>query len=121
MPVSAEDLVRLLALLAEEEEMKVTVHQSIKGGLIAGGAVGGAVGAWATKGTFRPVSQILIDMNKEQRMQLQEYFSTVATNITSDDFMALSKLVEGDDEIRRKMICSLRNYFNDELKMEILD
>ena len=50
MPVSPEELVRLLALLAQEENLKVTVKETMKGGAMAGaGAViggfcGGPVG-----------------------------------------------------------------------------
>ena len=50
MPISAEELVRLLAILAEEENLKVTVKESLKGGAMAGagavlgGMCGGPVG-----------------------------------------------------------------------------
>ncbi|XP_077982318.1 protein C19orf12 homolog [Glandiceps talaboti] len=139
MPVNAEELIRLLAMLSEEEQMKVAVRQTLKGGLIAGsfatvggllggpvgiavgGALGGAWGAWATKGKFRPVSDILIDMNKEQRVQLQEYFNLAFRSLTTEDFTALNKMVAGDEQVRRKMLYGLKTYFNDELKMVIVD
>ena len=50
MPVTPEELVRLLALLATEENLKVTVKETLKGGAMAGagavigGMVGGPVG-----------------------------------------------------------------------------
>ena len=50
MPVTAEELVRLLAILAEEENLKVTVKETLKGGAMAGagavigGMCGGPVG-----------------------------------------------------------------------------
>ncbi len=50
MPVSPEELVRLLAVLAQEENLKVAVKETMKGGAMAGaGAViggfcGGPIG-----------------------------------------------------------------------------
>lgn len=50
MPVTAEELVRVLAMLAEEEKLRVAVKESLKGGAMAGtgavigGFMGGPVG-----------------------------------------------------------------------------
>ena len=46
MPVTPEELVRVLAMLAEEEKLRVTVKETLKGGAMAGtGAViGGMLG-----------------------------------------------------------------------------
>ena len=46
MPISTEDMMQVLSRLATEEELKVTVSESLKGGLIVGGiaATGGLLG-----------------------------------------------------------------------------
>lgn len=43
MPVNTREIIELLCTLAEEERLRVTIRESLKGGLIAGGmaAAGG--------------------------------------------------------------------------------
>lgn len=45
MPVNTTEIIELLCTLAEEERLRVTIRESVKGGLIAGGmaAAGGFV------------------------------------------------------------------------------
>ena len=38
MPVNTREIIDLLCTLAEEERLRVTVRESVKGGLIAGGS-----------------------------------------------------------------------------------
>ncbi|XP_072168832.1 protein C19orf12 homolog isoform X2 [Diadema setosum] len=139
MPISAEELVRLLALLSEEESMKVTVKETLKGGAMAGagaviggmcggpvgiavgGAVGGAVGAWMTQGKFRSVPEILLTMNHEQREALQNYFRSVFSDVEAGDFDKLSRLVAENSSVRQMALNGLRGFINEQLKMQVVD
>ncbi|XP_038070024.1 protein C19orf12 homolog isoform X1 [Patiria miniata] len=136
MPVSPEELVRLLALLATEENLKVTVKETLKGGAMAGAgaviggfcggpvgiAVGGALGSvmarWKYKGTCRPVTDLLTELSKEQRDQLHEHFQPVLRECIVEDFASMNRLVNQDGEFRARMVQTLRGFVTDTMKLQ---
>ncbi|XP_054748675.2 protein C19orf12 homolog isoform X2 [Lytechinus pictus] len=139
MPISAEELVRLLAILAEEENMKVTVKETLKGGAMAGagaviggmcggpmglavgGAVGGAFGAWMTKGKFKSVPEILLTFNQYQRDSLYNHFRASFEGMEAQDFDKLSRLVTESASMRGLVMDSLRGFFNEQMRMQVVD
>ncbi|XP_011670547.2 protein C19orf12 homolog isoform X2 [Strongylocentrotus purpuratus] len=139
MPISAEELVRLLAILAEEENMKVTVKETLKGGAIAGagaviggmcggpmglavgGAVGGAFGAWMTKGKFKSIPEILFSFNQDERDSLYNHFRATFEGMEAQDFDKLSRLVTESTTVRGMAMDSLRGFFNEQMKMQVAD
>ncbi|XP_022092141.1 protein C19orf12 homolog isoform X2 [Acanthaster planci] len=139
MPVSPEELVRLLALLATEENLKVTVKETLKGGAMAGagaviggfcggpigiavgGAVGGMAGAYMTQGKFQSVPEILKAMDSERRRQLYDYFRNILAGFDAYDVVTLSALVTGDEVVRIQALNGLRGFFGTVMNMEIAD
>ncbi|XP_038070025.1 protein C19orf12 homolog isoform X2 [Patiria miniata] len=139
MPVSPEELVRLLALLATEENLKVTVKETLKGGAMAGagaviggfcggpvgiavgGAVGGMMGAYATHGKFQSVPDVLTAMDHERRRQLYDHFRNVFGNFDAQDVVMLTALVMGDALVRVQALNGLKDFFSATMKMDITD
>lgn len=90
MPVTAEDLVSLLAIITSENNYQITNSHRMKGGLITGigatvggvcggpvglvvgGLVGGSLAAWKGKSTSTSLDQFLMDMSKEQRAKASD-------------------------------------------------
>ncbi|EDO37090.1 predicted protein [Nematostella vectensis] len=112
MPISPHDLQRVVAVLADEQELKATVRGGVYGGVIAGvttciggliagppglaigGAVGGAL-AFSTSSNFKPVSQIIKDMSAHDRQLLYDYMKDILDRITVDDYVALLAFLSG--------------------------
>ncbi|KAK2560796.1 hypothetical protein P5673_016599 [Acropora cervicornis] len=112
MPVSAVELQRVLAILADEDQLKVSVKSAgyggvvagvttTIGGLIAGPAgllVGGALGgvlAYANAEDFKPVSQVVKEMNAHERQLLYNAMRDIVDNLAIEDYVALWAFLNG--------------------------
>ncbi|XP_022092142.1 protein C19orf12 homolog isoform X3 [Acanthaster planci] len=139
MPVSPEELVRLLALLATEENLKVTVKETLKGGAMAGagaviggfcggpigiavgGTLGGMMARWKYRGTCRLVTDLLTELSKEQREQLHEHFQLVLGDYNIDNSASMNRLVNQDGEYRARMVQVLKAFVTDIMKLQLYE
>lgn len=138
MPISQYDLQRVIAVLADEEELKATVKGSLKGGLLAGitttlgglvfgppglmvgGIVGGAL-AYNTSEDFKPVSQIINDLNAYERQLLYDYMKDIIDNLTVDDYVSLMALITGGPGLllRTQLIDRTVDFLRSQLKVQL--
>ncbi|XP_020915528.1 protein C19orf12 homolog [Exaiptasia diaphana] len=136
MPISQYDLQRVISVIADEEELKATVKGSIKGGLVAGisttvggllagpvgllvgGVVGGAI-AYSSAESFKPVSQIINDLNAHQRQLLYDYMKDIIDNLSIEDYVTLMALVSGDGGLvlRKQLITRTIDFLGEHLKL----
>ncbi|XP_041455348.1 protein C19orf12 homolog isoform X1 [Lytechinus variegatus] len=139
MPISAEELVRLLAILAEEENMKVTVKETLKGGAMAGagaviggmcggpmglavgGALGGAYARWRYKGKHEVVADVLRGLDEKQHEELNGQFKDILEDYPEDDFMKMTRRLNEDGELREKMRLKLKSFITDTLKRQLIE
>lgn len=138
MPLSPRDLQRILAILADEDQLKVTVKSSVYGGLIAGAAttfgglvagppgllLGGAVGgalAYKTAGDFKPVSDVIKDMNAHDSELLYESVKEIIDNIDAGDYLtALTFLASGPGVVvRQQLIDKTVDFLSSQLQMRL--
>lgn len=138
MPVNSQDIIELLCTLAEEEKLKVTLRESLQGGVIAGGAalvggvllgplglaLGGAIGGCAaaiiSHQKFLPAVQVIATMQPEQRDILARNVRRIMENIDVSDIAVFAAMVSGDLAVRRKVITALIGYLRTEMSMAIV-
>lgn len=136
MPISQSDLQRVVAVIADEEELKATVKGSVKGGLVAGltttagGLLGGPLGllfgsvlggaiAYSTAEHFKPVSQIINDLDAHQRQLLYDYMKDIIDNLCIEDYITFMAILSGDGGviIRRQIVTRTIDFLGEQLKL----
>ena len=138
MPLSPRDLQRVLAILADEDQLKVTVKSSVYGGVLAGvmttvggllggppgmlvgGALGGAM-AYKTAGDFKPVSQVIKDINAHDRQLLYDSMKEIIDNLSFDDYLTvLSFLSVGPGLIvRQELVDKMVEFLASQLQLQV--
>ena len=138
MPVSAVELQRVLAILADEDQLKVSVKgagyggvvagvTTTIGGLIAGPAgllVGGALGgvlAYANAEDFKPVSQVVKEMNAHERQLLYDATRDIVDNLAIDDYAALLAFLNGGSGvlIREQLMDRMGAFLRDQMRLQM--
>lgn len=138
MPVSPAELQRVLAILADEDQLKVTVKgagyggvvagvTTTIGGLIAGPAgllVGGALGgvlAYANAEDFKPVSQVVKEMNAHERQLLYDATRDIVDNLAIDDYAALLAFLNGGSGllIREQLMDRMGAFLRDQMRLQM--
>lgn len=138
MPVSVTDLQRVMAILADEDELKVTFRGAAYGGVIAGitttvggllggpagllvgGAVGGAL-AYGTSGDFKPASQVIKDMNAHDRQLLYDSVKEILENLAIDDYLALMTFLSGGPGlmVRQQLMDRLVLFLRNNMRLQV--
>lgn len=139
MPINAEDVIELLCILVDEENLKVSVKESLKGGVITGcttvvggllggpvgmaigGATGGAAAAYISWGKFEPVSCALQKFTSKQKQELYELSMKIITGLTIEDAVSLNSIVLGDAILRQQILDQVVDHLKSKVQMEILD
>ncbi|CAN7992037.1 unnamed protein product [Ixodes hexagonus] len=139
MPVNQNELLDLLCRLSEEENLRVTVKQCSKGGLITGasamvaaffmgpvgfaigGAVGGCVAAVVTRDRFMPAAQIISRMSERQKDELYEAVQRAFRDVDITDIVTLAALLSGDMYIKKRIVATLIDYFQNRMHLQIID
>ena len=138
MPVSAVDLQRVMAVLADEDELKVTMKNAAYGGVVAGVAttvgglvagppgllIGGALGgllAYGSAGNFKPVSQVIKDMNAHERQLLYDTMKDIIQQLKFDDYSALLAFVSGGQGlfIRQQLMDRMVSFLRDQMRLQM--
>lgn len=138
MPISVTDLQRVMTILSDEDQLKVTVKSSAYGGVIAGitttvggliagppgllvgGAVGGAL-AYSSAGNFKPVSQVLKDMNAHERQLLYDNMKDIIDGLAIDDYLALMAFLSGGPGmlVREQLIGRMVSFLRDQMRLQM--
>lgn len=139
MPVNTHELMRVLCQLSEKENLRVTVKEAAKGGVIAGistmvggillgpagffvgGAVGGCCAAYLAKGKFVPLAVIINNMSDKEKERLQYSIEQVLRDIDVTDLVKLSILLVNDAAIKRMVLYEVVSYFKNQMHLEVID
>ncbi|XP_065182646.1 protein C19orf12-like [Sycon ciliatum] len=136
MVLSPEEVHEIVSIIAAEENLRVTVSESLKGGLkvglcaAAGGlvlgppgfAIGGVIGgiyATCTSAKFKPVHQVLGEMSPAQRQLLQRRFLDATRQISYSDAAMLLSMVAGDAGLKLILINLVKDFLWHELKQKV--
>lgn len=139
MPVNQDELLDLLCRLSDEENLRVTVKQCAKGGLITGasamvaalfmgpvgfavgGALGGCLAAVVTRDQFLPVTQVISRMSERQRDELYEAIQRAFRDVEITDIITLGALLSGDVYMKKRIVAALIHYFQNRMHLQIID
>lgn len=139
MPVNQDELLDFLCRLSDEENLRVTVKQCAKGGLITGasamlaalfmgpvgfavgGAVGGCVAAVVTRDQFMTVGQIISRMPDRQKDELYMVIQRVFRDVDITDIVTLGAVLSGDLYMKKRIIAALIDYFQNRMHLQIID
>jgi len=139
MVIRTDEVINILSKLSDESGLKVTVNESIKGGLIAGtactiggvllgppglaigGAIGGCIAYVIGDGKFKPVSRVIThEMKSEDREQLVNSVHTILADLDATDGMQMLVLINGNAALKGRLITEVTNFFQNQLNMAIL-
>lgn len=138
MPVDVREVIELVSTLSEEENLRVTVTECAKAGLIAGvattvgGVVAGPIGllfgasvggviAYASTKKFKSAVQVIADMKQEDKNVLAQRVRDIMSNVGVSDIAVFTAMLSSDESVRRKVIMTLVIYLKNELSMAIVD
>ncbi|XP_061577380.1 protein C19orf12 homolog [Cololabis saira] len=131
------DIMKLCCELSANQQIKCTVTGSGKGaaaagglafagglvggplGIAVGGAVGGLLGCWLTSGQFKPLPQIIMELNPEQQNKLYEDLIAIMGDIQWTDVAQLTALVMGNATLKQQLTAALLSYVTKELQAEV--
>lgn len=139
MVIRTDEILCILSKLSDESGLKVTVQESVKGGVLAGtactiggvllgppglaigGAIGGCLAYLLGNGKFKPVSRVIThDMKNEDRQQLVQSVRRIVDDLDATDGMQLLVLINGNAALKGRVITEVTNFFQNQLNMAIL-
>ena len=137
MVIKYEDILRVITTLGDDENLKITVKQSAKGGLIAGvscavggliagppglavgGAAGGCLAAYLAGNSFKPLSAVILyEMKHIDQKALVEAVQNIIQNVDVMDAMELLALIQGSQALKAKIVREITTYCTQQLNYE---
>jgi len=131
MVLSYNDIMELLRVLSDEKNLRVTVTESGKGALVAGGVagigglvlgpvglalggtVGGCLAAYMGHGKFKPLAKVIMeDIKDDQKLQLVNAVRGVMGNLDAGDAVTLIALVTSNDGLRNRVVTEMITFFS---------
>lgn len=85
-------------------------------------ALGGAVGsglAYMMSENFKPVSEVLVNMNEEQKYELFEKCKHIVNKLDWTDVALVTQLVLADAIITRTLLAKVADHLHQQLNMKI--
>ncbi|XP_066206259.1 protein C19orf12 homolog [Saccopteryx leptura] len=86
---------------------------------VAGGAVGGLLGAFVMMGRFQPVALILNNLPLAEKWKLFNKVRTIIKGLETMDAYQLTTKVNKDNNLYEALVEMLENYFTTELKARV--
>lgn len=140
MPIDGRALIEALSVLADEQNIRISVKQSGKGaiicgaccfaggillgpaGLAIGGAAGGVVAYKMTRGTFRPLGDVIInDLTDTQKEQLVQHVTKAVQDVQPTDLIMLLPLIMNNQSIQQAVLKTVVSFVSSELRLQIID
>ncbi|XP_067640531.1 protein Nazo [Eurosta solidaginis] len=140
MPVDSRELIEAISIIANEQNVRVTMKQSTKGAMVcaasafAGGlllgpvglAVGGTAGSLMaykmTSGSFRPLADVLLnDLTDAQQEQLIRHVNKALAEFQISDLAILLPMIMSNANIQQAVLKTAKSFVSNELKLQIID
>ena len=130
-------IIELCSTLATEENLQVTVKESLIGGAIAGactmvggviggpaglavgGAFGGCLAAYLAQDKFLPMSTVIRDMTPEKRQVLANNVQELVASIRAEDVATIMALLAGDVVLRQRILSKIVQTVEDQANVRV--
>ena len=122
MVIRTDEMIHIVTTLSDDSGLKVTINESVKGGLITGtactvgglilgpvglalgGAIGGFVAYVLGDGKFKPVSNVIMyDMRDEDRQKLATAVRNIIADLDAADAVQLMVLINGNAALKGRI------------------
>ena len=139
MPLTAEDFVGILAIIAGDEKYYISGSNSRwKGGLftgaaatvggvcggpagaVLGGLIGGTMAAWKGKEIKIPLDKYLIDMGRDERQELFVYMKYLVEECKVNNAVGLNAKLATDTSMRKRFFDVLLCYLKTEKGLKVV-
>ncbi|XP_066151441.1 protein C19orf12 homolog [Euwallacea fornicatus] len=132
------DLIEACCILAEQENLKVTITESGKGAMMAGagvflgglvaGPIGMAVGgsvmsmavAISSQGKFKSVIEVLHDMTDDQKKRLCKAIEKTVEKIKLQDCIDIAILILTNSSVKELVLAELKTFLKNELHLKMI-
>merc|ERR1712226_1445631 len=133
------DILTIITTLGDDENLRITVKQSAKGGLIAGiscavggliggppglavgGAAGGCLAAYWAGNSFKSLSTVILyEMKPIDQKALVNAIQNIIQNVDAMDAIELLALLQGSNALKAKILSELTTYCQQQLHYEFL-
>lgn len=135
-PQSVVKSLQVVGEIFQEENIKICVNESVKGGLIAGiatlvggllggksgliaGGVVGTVAACSMTKDFKSLIEIINEMDYEKQKKLYDTIQNVISSIDVSDVVKLVVLLSTSQSIKQAVIHETINFLRNEMSLEI--
>ena len=88
-------------------------------GLAIGGIIGGIL-AYMKSGYFKPVSQVIGQLDEFKKEQLAESVKIILNDLDVTDAVQLMVMLHGDIPLKTKILTHVTTFLRDQLQMAIL-
>lgn len=139
MPLDTAEVMKVLGTLSDEENLKVAVKESAKGGLLAGatttlgglllgppglvvgGVTGGFLAYFLSQNKFRSVAEVLqSELTSTQQQQLANSVARIVSSVDMTDVARLTALVMGNSSVRALVLREVISFVKNEVQLEVL-
>ncbi|XP_067009017.1 protein Nazo [Anabrus simplex] len=134
------DILEVLVILSEDQHLRVTVTEALKGGLIAfssallggllggprglaiGGAIGSVIAGGMAQGKFKSVGEVIMnDMTDAQRRRLVTAVRGALGNAVMGTIVGgLLPAVQGNGEAVATIVQTMTTFFRDEMDLNLV-
>lgn len=136
MVIRVDEVMDILQILAEKNQMKVTLKEALKGatcsgigafggaiiagpvGMMVGGVVGSTVGYFMST-DFKSVYTIISELEENEKLVLYNRSMTILTSFDVQDIVAVNALIQGNPELVQQLVRMLENYLEKDKKYTV--
>nr|XP_023025614.1 protein C19orf12 homolog [Leptinotarsa decemlineata] len=137
--IPSSELIQICEVLAEQENLQVTLREATKGAMIAGFgafaggllagpfglAVGGTLGsitaAWRSREKYRSVVDILRnELTSQQQEKLATSIKNILQNVKPDDCIKLLALVLTSTSLKEAVLKEIGNFLMKEMSLQMI-
>lgn len=139
MVIRTDEIIGIVTKLSDETGLKVTLNESVKGGLITGtictigglilgpvglalgGAIGGVLAYVKSDGKFKPASQVILyEMNAEDQRELVTSVKNILKELDATDVVQLMVLVNANPALKGRIIQQVVDFLQNQLRLSVM-
>ena len=121
MVIQYNEILNIITKLSDDENIRISVQQSAKGGVIAGlicalggliagpigfvfgGTAGGLVASYFSADTFKPISTVIREMNQARKNELTESVLKIIEKADAMDALEVLAIIQGNSVIKARV------------------